>query len=95
LLPRFPEFRPINLSDRPFVQDALWKYQPDTSELTFTNLFIWRTHYGTLLSVYQEWLLIVFTMTSSFNLKEAAIETSEGMRSCQDYGRVFGEKAVK
>ena len=31
----------------------------------------------------------------SFNLKEAAIETSEGMRSCQDYGRVFGEKAVK
>lgn len=28
----------------------------------------------------------------SFNLKEAAIETPEGMRSCQDYGRVFGEK---
>ena len=28
----------------------------------------------------------------SFNLKEAVIETSEGMRSCQDYGRVFGEK---
>ena len=27
-----------------------------------------------------------------FNLKEAAIETGEGMRTCQDYGRVFGEK---
>ncbi len=27
-----------------------------------------------------------------FTLKEEAIETSEGMRACQDYGRVFGEK---
>ena len=29
---------------------------------------------------------------SSFNLKEEVIETNEGTRSCQDYGRVFGEK---
>lgn len=27
----------------------------------------------------------------SFRLKEAVVETSEGMRSCQDYGRVFGQ----
>jgi len=27
-----------------------------------------------------------------FNLKENLVETSEGMKSCQDYGRVFGEK---
>jgi len=63
LLSRFPKFRQISLSDRPFVQDALWKYQPDTSELTFTNLFIWRIHYGIVLSLYQGWLLIVFTKT--------------------------------
>ena len=29
---------------------------------------------------------------NSFNLKEAIVETQEGMRSCQDYGRVFSEK---
>ena len=28
----------------------------------------------------------------SFNLKEAVVETSEGTHSCQDYGKVFGEK---
>ena len=28
----------------------------------------------------------------SFNLKEHLVETAEGMRACQDYGRVFGEK---
>jgi len=25
-------------------------------------------------------------------LKEAIVETTEGMRACHDYGRVFGEK---
>lgn len=27
-----------------------------------------------------------------FNLKEDNVETREGMKACQDYGRVFGEK---
>ena len=27
-----------------------------------------------------------------FNLKEDVVDTSEGMRACQDFGRVFGEK---
>jgi flavorubredoxin len=26
-----------------------------------------------------------------FNLKEELVETSEGMKACQDYGRVFGK----
>lgn len=28
----------------------------------------------------------------SFNLKEDNVETREGMKACQDYGKVFGEK---
>ena len=27
-----------------------------------------------------------------FNLKEEVVETSEGMKTCQDYGREFGER---
>lgn len=27
-----------------------------------------------------------------FNLKEDIVDTPEGMKTCQDYGRVFGEK---
>jgi hypothetical protein len=27
-----------------------------------------------------------------FTLNEELVETSEGMKTCQDYGRVFGEK---
>ena len=29
---------------------------------------------------------------NSFNMKEDLVETTEGMRACHDYGRVFGEK---
>ena len=29
---------------------------------------------------------------NSFNMKEDLVGTVEGMRSCQDYGKVFGEK---
>lgn len=29
-----------------------------------------------------------------FTLKEDIVETSEGMKTCQDYGKVFGEKLV-
>jgi flavodoxin len=28
----------------------------------------------------------------SFTLKEELVETSEGIKTCQDYGRVFGER---
>ncbi len=39
--PLFPEFKPLGLEDREIIQRLLWDYQPETSELTFTNLFIW------------------------------------------------------
>ena len=57
------------------------------------------THSGDAPAIIFDTMQYVYNMEpfelGSFNLKEAAIETSEGMRSCQDYGRVFGEKAVK
>ncbi len=44
--PQFPEFKPIGLEDRESIQTILDAYQPETSEWTFTNLFIWRSRYG-------------------------------------------------
>jgi hypothetical protein len=43
--PLFPSFKPLEIGDREFIHPRLWAYQPMTSELTFTNLFIWRGHY--------------------------------------------------
>ncbi len=44
--PAFPEFRTLGLGDRDIIRRFLWSYRPETSELTFTNLFIWRGRYG-------------------------------------------------
>ena len=54
------------------------------------------THSGDAPALLFDTMQYVFKMMpfelNSFNLKEAVVENKEGMRSCQDYGRVFGEK---
>jgi hypothetical protein len=60
-LPCFPEFIPVRLEDREPIQARLDAYRPETSELSFTNLFLWQEHYGIQWSVLGEWLLILCT----------------------------------
>jgi flavodoxin len=54
------------------------------------------THSGDAPSIILDTMKYVFKMQSfeldSFKLLEASINTVEGMRSCQDYGKVFGER---
>lgn len=45
-LPIFPEFKPIEINDRHFIHNTLLNFQPLISELTFTNLFMWRNYYN-------------------------------------------------
>jgi hypothetical protein len=56
-VPQFPNFKPLGLDDSDTVRKILWRYQPQTSELTFTNLFIWRSVYDWQWSVEKDWLL--------------------------------------
>jgi flavodoxin len=54
------------------------------------------THSGDAPALILDTMQYVYKMQpldlGSFNLKEALVETREGMRACQDYGKVFGEK---
>jgi flavodoxin len=45
-----------------------------------------------ILDTLQEEHKMVPFMLGPFNLKEDIVDTSEGIRACQDYGRVFGDK---
>jgi len=56
--PIFPEFRPLTLADRARFRELLWDYQPETSELTFTNMFIWQPYCGYRWSRAGDWLLV-------------------------------------
>lgn len=57
--PVFPGFKPLTLADREIFRKILWDYQAETSELTFTNLFIWQSHYGYQWSLDRDRLLVV------------------------------------
>ena len=54
------------------------------------------THSGDAPSIIFDTMQYVYKMEpfnlGSFNLKDAILETSEGIHACQDYGKVFGEK---
>ncbi len=60
IIPEFPDFKGIELRDREFFHDVFRRYKPQLSEYTFTNLFIWRSHYGFEWSVYGDWTLVSF-----------------------------------
>lgn len=57
--PQFPDFKPLDLEDLEIIRDFLWKFQPQTSEFTFTNLFIWRLTFGWQWSVDRDWLFLL------------------------------------
>ncbi len=54
------------------------------------------THSGDAPAMIFETMQYVFKMEmfelGSLNMKEAVVESNEGMRACQDYGRAFGER---
>jgi len=56
------------------------------------------THSGDAPAIIFDTMQYVYKMEpvdlGSFNLKESVIGTEEGMRACQDYGKVFGESLV-
>lgn len=55
----FPDFKALELNDRDLFQAFFHEYKPETSELTFANLFVWRSHYKFHWSICKDWLLIV------------------------------------
>jgi hypothetical protein len=59
MVPQFPAFKQIGIEDRDLIDSIFREYRPGTSELNFTNLFIWRSHFGFEWSLYRDWLLVV------------------------------------
>lgn len=59
VLPAFPHFKSLELNDRAYIHDIIRKYEPTLSEMTFTNLFIWREYYKFRWSLFGGSLLVV------------------------------------
>ena len=59
-MPDFPEFKPLEIMDRDVLHRAIWEYQPEISDISFTNLLIWRAHYDVVWSRYKSWYLFMY-----------------------------------
>jgi hypothetical protein len=57
--PEFPKFKLLQLEDRDIISRIIKEYQPQTSEWTFTNLYIWRSYYRYQWSIHDKHLLIL------------------------------------
>ncbi|MBP1748383.1 MAG: hypothetical protein H6Q52_922 [Deltaproteobacteria bacterium] len=57
--PLFPDFKPVEINDRQSVIEILRSNRPGTSELTFTNLFIWRNHYNFRWCLHNDCLCVI------------------------------------
>ena len=52
-------YKPLSIEDRQTFKQYFFQGQPETSELTFTNLFMWRCHYNPVWRLDHDCLLIV------------------------------------
>jgi len=57
----FPHFKPLEIGDRETIHSILWQYQPETSELTFSNLYMWRKKYHYRWAIFENWLFLIAT----------------------------------
>ena len=53
------DFRPLTMAEKPLVDAAFAKHQPEISELTFTNLSCWRSKRQALLAEYEDGLVFL------------------------------------
>ena len=53
------DFRPLTLVEKQLVDAAFAKHPPEISELTFTNLFCWRSKRHVLLAEYEDGLVLL------------------------------------
>ncbi len=94
--PLFPEFKPLGLEDREFFRRLLWDYQPETSELTFTNLFIWKDFYNFAWSLDRHWLLIISDSANGRSWTLPPIGPAPRVEICEKLLKWLGEiKGVK
>ncbi len=54
-----PTMKELTLEDRDQLHSMLKAYNPQTSELTFVNLYIWRHYYQFTWTRFEDWLLII------------------------------------
>jgi len=100
-VPTFPKFRPIELEDKELLLGYLEAGQPQISEYSFTNLYVWRKSDRTLLSRRGDVLLVkvlkcpderevLLPPLGSKELPETVAELIRDMNKEKEFPPVYG-----
>ncbi len=96
-IPTFPDMRPITLDDRGAIQAVLREEPPQQSELTFTNLLMWRDAHQLRLSRLDE-ALAIFSWRAdpedSFVFPPLGSGNADAVRQCLGHLAANGHAAV-
>lgn len=65
-LPQFPDVKPFEIQDRQAVNRFLDRFNVESCEYSFTNLFCWQNAYPMAWTVYQDRLVILNKRNGSF-----------------------------
>lgn len=85
------EFKPIELADKAVIDDLLSQDPPETSELTFTNLFIWRRCYSPVWRVRDGVLLVILRGSEGHPFGLPPVGPGDKRAALQYLSRYLGE----
>lgn len=93
-IPSFPQLAPLDVVHKPALDALLGAQKPRASELTFTNLYIWRHAYGAMLTRFDDVVCVLSWRSDpddSFLLPPLGEGASaEHVRACLDLLRREG-----
>ncbi len=87
-----PNFKPITMEDRSIFNSYLNKYQPEISEFTFTNLFMWRNHYQFRWTIHENQLILTSTTAKRPNVLSALSSMGDNKTVALEYLIDISEK---
>lgn len=82
-------FKPLDLEDKEAINAFLRATPPQTSELTFTNLFMWRGHYQPHWRAWQGCLLILAQVEGAAPFAFPPVGPGDLTPACQELCRVL------
>ena len=62
IIPRYPESKPLEISDLGMITSYAEKYNQLSCEFSFSNLYLWNDFYHYQLSFFNNWLIIIDTV---------------------------------
>ncbi len=88
-----PIFKTISLEDKPVFDRFFSRYEPETSELTFSNLYIWRQSKNTRFAEWEEKLLIIAEQDKkSYFMPPVGIPYDDRAKSLLSISKLTGDK---